>query len=1455
VAFANVLAKFTIIPEYLPKNQLFLPSSQAYTQNSMTKFLSYSVLFLLMTISFTSEAQIVFSKEYGGVYNEDGRWMEQMPDSGFIMVGRSDTYSNGQSDAWVVRTDAYGNIMWTKSYGGADFDFGNMIRITSDGGFIIAGFTNTYGAGGNDGWLIKTDVLGNIQWQKTFGNSDLQEFEAVIQTSDGGYAALGINYGAGTAYYDFYLVKVDSLGNTEFTKNIGGGGFEIGNSIQQTPDGGFILAGQSYSYAGEDGDFYMVKTDDLGNVQWFKNYANPGIQECHHVQNVPGGGFILVGDADQLPNGLGDTDIWLIKTDDTGNILWDRAIGGSKKDGGKTVENTIDGGFIIAGITRSFGLINPNYYLVKTDYDGMIEWQNSSYGTSHHDHAYRGIETSDGGFAEVGYFRNSSNTSNYALVKLAPTGGVTKDVAIDDFSVPGATICRSLNVPVSLNITNYGNTNEVNLALTVVVKNGSTVIKTIQDTLTSALLPAFSANLTFAETIEFPTAGTYELVASIAHRTNDISYSNDTSYLTVEVVNPVVDPSTTSGISCTSGSVDLSATPSAPEDSLFWFDAPVGGNLVYMGKDYTTPSLSSSTGYYVEALKGKGSKAGAVDNTIGSGSTSSSSYLKFDSRINWKLVSVKVYANSAGNRTIELRNSGGTVLQSKTVNVPVGESRVYLDFSVPPGNDFQLGLGSGSGSLFRNNSGAAYPYAVSKVLEIYGSSGGSNSYYYFYDWEVFVPYQYCESNRVPVSAMIGTGAATALDQTRCGTGTVTLSANSSQSLSWHSASSGGSQLGTGSSFTTPSISSTTSYFLEVGSCPTRMEVQAIVNSTSTAPVASNVTNCGPGNVTLTATAADPISWYDATSNGLLLGSGNSFITPYLNSTTTYYAVAGTVCPSSPVAVNAIINSTAPPTVTAASACGPASVTLSANSASPIEWYSASTGGVLVGSGSTFTTPVLSNSATYYVQAVNACASSRVPVTATITVVDPPLANNASRCGSGTVVISATSTDPVTWWSAATGGTQIGSGINYTTPVISATTTYYAQASNSGCNSARAAVTAQINITAPPSVTSGSNCGPGTVTLSATSPDPISWFDVASGGTAIGTGTSFTTPSISATTTYYAQAGTSCVSTRVPVDAVIATTSADPTVNNADRCGNGTVDLTATSADPVSWYDAPNGTLLGTGYTFTTPSLSTTTTYYAVAGISGCLSNFVPVTATVNPQPVAPTVTPASNCGPASLTLTAASPDSITWFSAPTGGTIVTTGTSYQDTFNTTTTFYVESNDGTCSSVRTPVTVIIHTPPSVVLGPDTINIVSGQTITLNAGSGYTSYAWSTTATTQTINVNASAVIHVTVIDVNGCQGSDTIVVNLITGVEDLNNNIDISLYPNPSSGIFELGIDNIHSTIQLSIVDLLGQSVFIDTHNGPGNYKKSVDLSSKAKGVYFLRLNTDNGILSKRILLQ
>lgn len=1414
-------------------------------------------LFLLLSISSSLvKAQITFSKEYGGNFDEDGRWMEQTADSGFIMVGGTETYSSGQSDIWLVRTDAYGNVLWNKSYGSTQFDFANMVRNTRDGGFVIAGFTGSYGAVNNDGWIIKTDGSGNVQWTRMIGDTGIQELEAIVQTTDGGYAALGINYTAGTQYYDMWLVRLNANGTVRWQKNIGGQSFEIGNSLQQTPDGGFVLSGQSYSYGPADGDYVLYKTDSVGNLQWFRNYAYAGIQESHHVCYTPAdGGYLMVGDADDTPNGLGDTDILLIKTNANGDTLWTKNLGGTKKDGGKTVELTSDGGYIVCGITRSYSLINPNFYLGKLDAAGNLEWENFSYGTAYHDHAYRAIETSDGGYANFGYFRNASNFQNYALVKLGPGGGVVKDVAIDNYLYPLATLCRSNRVPLSLRLTNYGATNESNIPVVLVINNG-TQQWTLQDTLNGSLAPTTSATLTFDQTFDFTTVGNWNLTAYIPHRNSDISYSNDTSYLTVGVVLPSQDPRTTPGLSCNAGSVTLTASAQAGTDSLFWFDAASGGNMVSTGNRFTTPTLTTTTNFYVEAIRGRGSKVGPVDNSIGGGGSSTNGELRFDSRTNFKLVSVKVYAPTPGNRIIELRNSTGTVLQSKTVNLPVGESRVYLNFDVPQENDLVMALGAGSVGLFRSNTGAAYPYSVSRTLEIYGSNGGAGFYYYFYDWYVFVPFQNCASNRVAATAQIGSGASNVFDRFRCGNGSVTLSASSTDALTWWNAASGGAQVGAGASFSTPSLNTTTSYYLQVGSCPNRIEVDAIINTQSTAPTASDVTNCGPGAVTLTASATDPVNWYDLATNGFLLGSGTSFNTPFLTATDTFYAVAGTVCPSPAVAVRAIINSAAAPTATGAASCGPASLTLSATSSLPIEWYNAPIGGTLVGSGPTLITPVLSTTTTYYAEAVGGCVSVRTPATATITVVNPPVGTNASRCGSGTLVISAASINPVTWWDAPTGGNQIGSGINFTTPVVSATTTYYAEASNNGCPSLRTAVDAVVLVTPPPTVTGGTVCFSGSATLTASSPDSIYWYDAPTGGNLLGTGSSYITPVISSNTMYYAQAGLSCPSARIPVSAVVTSTSTTPTVTGGNNCGTGSVILTASSPDPIAWYDAPNGgTLLGTGTSFTTPAISATTTFYAIAGVPGCESPAAAVIAEILPLAPDPVTTGASNCGPGSLTLSATASHPMSWYDAPVSGNLITTGASYTGTFSATTTYYVISNNGTCPSNPIAVTALINALPVVNLGPDTMNILSGQTVLLDAGAGFNAYLWNTTATTQSISANASGTYSVTVTDRNGCMGSDLIVVNIITGLNAILGDIQLNIFPNPSNGRIEVTAAGVTEPFELRITDQLSRVVFFEPVQLTNSYRKIIDLSEKAQGVYYLQLSTSKGRVTRTLVIE
>lgn len=269
-------------------------------------------------------------------------------------------------------------------------------------------------------------------------------------------------------------------------------------------------------------------------------------------------------------------------------------------------------------------------------------------------------------------------------------------------------------------------------------------------------------------------------------------------------------PSAGNGLRCGPGTFDLSANGSG---TLNWYDAATGGNLLHTGNSYTTSSLNNTTSYYVEEVTSQIQNVGPVDNTFGSGGYFvGDQYLIFDCFTQITLRSVKVYAEGAGGRTIELRNSSGVVLETLTTNIPNGESRVTLNWTVPTGNNYQLGtlVGSEPG-LYRNSQGPSYPYSIPGGVTIETSSAGDGYYYFFYDWEVDAGS--CISERTEVVAeIVSTPIGT--DGNRCGEGTVDLNAAGGGSLVWYDVPSNGNQVGGGASFTTPSISSTTTYYVE-----------------------------------------------------------------------------------------------------------------------------------------------------------------------------------------------------------------------------------------------------------------------------------------------------------------------------------------------------------------------------------------------------------------------------------------------------------------------------------------------------------------------------------------------------------------------------------------------------------------------------------------------------------------
>ncbi len=357
-----------------------------------------------------------WEKTFGGSDYDYAQSVQQTTDGGYIIAGATDSYGAGSYDFYLIKADASGNKEWEKTFGGSSWDNAYSVGQTTDSGYIIAGTTNSYGAGSYDFYLVKTDASGNKEWEKTFGGSSWDNAYSVGQTTDGGYIIAGTTNSYGAGLYDIYLVKTDASGNKEWEKTFGGSGYDEAFCAQQTTDGGYIIAGGTSSY-GVSVDVYLVKTDASGNKEWEKTFGGSYCEYARSVQQTTDGGYILVGDSADFSADW--YDIYLVKADASGNKEWEKIIDTSSWEDGLSVQQTTDGGYIIAGDTGSAD-VNGDAYLVKTDASGNIEWE-KTIGGSDYDCARSVEQTTDGGYILVGDSTSyGAGGGDVYLVKVSP---------------------------------------------------------------------------------------------------------------------------------------------------------------------------------------------------------------------------------------------------------------------------------------------------------------------------------------------------------------------------------------------------------------------------------------------------------------------------------------------------------------------------------------------------------------------------------------------------------------------------------------------------------------------------------------------------------------------------------------------------------------------------------------------------------------------------------------------------------------------------------------------------------------------------------------------------------------------------------------------------------------------------------------------------------------------------
>jgi hypothetical protein len=371
-----------------------------------------------------------WSKVYGGAGNDQpngGNAIFQTNDGGYIFSGYTGSYGAGGYDVWLVKTDSVGNVDWNKTYGGALDDRATDMCKTSDGGYAIAGYTYSFGAGGTDFWLIKVNATGDVQWNKTYGGTGNDQPYFVAQTNDGGYALTGQTNSTGAGDLDIWLVKVNATGNMQWNKTYGGTGAEHGMCGIPTGDGGYAIAGFTASFGAGGDDGYLVKTDATGNMQWNKTYGGNATDQLYSMIQAPDGGFVIAGLTSSF--GAGSRDFWLVKADASGNMQWNKTYGGSGSDQGFSMIQTSDGGYAVIGLTTSFGAGGADAYLVKTDASGNMQW-NKTYGGARNEYGWSLCETSDGGLMLIAFTESfgygAPSFADIMLVKTAVEQGLAQ---------------------------------------------------------------------------------------------------------------------------------------------------------------------------------------------------------------------------------------------------------------------------------------------------------------------------------------------------------------------------------------------------------------------------------------------------------------------------------------------------------------------------------------------------------------------------------------------------------------------------------------------------------------------------------------------------------------------------------------------------------------------------------------------------------------------------------------------------------------------------------------------------------------------------------------------------------------------------------------------------------------------------------------------------------------------
>jgi len=346
-----------------------------------------------------SQPDTLWSATYGGLSDDLGFCVEILAD-GFILAGHTLSSGAGNIDAWLIKADTDGNVQWYHTYGGRGDEYCHAVIATQEGGFLFTGSSNSGSAGDFDLWLVKTDGDGNILWERTFGGPQDDQGHRIAQTSDGGCIVAGETTSYGYGGRDFWIIKLNASNQIEWDQTYGGPLDEYVHAVEQTVDGGYFIAGPCQSFGAGSYDFWFVKLNAYGVVEWSRTYGGTAEDHLHAAHSLPGGGYAIAGCSWSF--GAGGCDFRLIKIDPAGNEIWSTTYGGQQCDCCYDMRLDNDGGFIMCGWSQSFGAGNHDALIVKTDFRGRRLWS-YTYGGIESDLSHCVRQTADNGYVIIGH--------------------------------------------------------------------------------------------------------------------------------------------------------------------------------------------------------------------------------------------------------------------------------------------------------------------------------------------------------------------------------------------------------------------------------------------------------------------------------------------------------------------------------------------------------------------------------------------------------------------------------------------------------------------------------------------------------------------------------------------------------------------------------------------------------------------------------------------------------------------------------------------------------------------------------------------------------------------------------------------------------------------------------------------------------------------------------------------